>query len=217
MNMSVAQSNMIKQQLRTGDVLNQAILDLYQTLPREAFVPESYQQLAYSDLQIPLAHGQKMLTPLEEATIIQKLNLQGNERVLEIGTGTGYMTALLAQLSNQVTSVDCHQDFTEMAKANLARFNIENVELHTGDAHRGWMDKAPYDVIVITGALSELDEIFKPQLMKHGKLFAIIGNEPVMQGKLLILDDNDQWHEQVLFDTLVQPLSSNQKTNHFSF
>lgn len=217
MNIDTAQLNMIKQQLRTGDVLNEAIIDLYQALPRDAFVPKAYQAFAYSDFKIPLAHQQKMLTPLEEATILQALNLQGNETVLEIGTGCGYMTALLAKCAQQVISVDCFEEMTKAAQKNIEAFDIENVSLITGDAHRGWMDNAPYDVIVISGALSYLDDIFKPQLMKQGKLFAIIGDGHVMQGRLFTLDAEEQWQQQVLFDTTVAPLQNKGEGSTFIF
>lgn len=205
-NVDFAQSNMIKQQLRTGNVLNNTILNLYQTLPRDTFVPRIYKQFAYSDYQIPLNHQQKMLTPLEESSLLQALNLQGTELVLEIGTGCGYLTALLAQCSKEVISVDYYDDFTRQAKENLAKFNINNVTLHTGDAHRGWMTDAPYDVIVITGAIKTLGDVFKTQIMKTGKIFAITGTFPAMRGSLFTLDEEEQWVEKILFDTCVEPL-----------
>ena len=217
MNVNLAQSNMIKQQLRTGDVLNPTVLNLYQSISREDFVPRNYKQFAYSDYNIPLSHDQKMLTPLEEATILQALDLEGSESVLEIGSGSGYLTALLAQCAAQVTSVDYFKDITEHTQRNLSKYNIDNVSLYTGDAHRGWMEQAPYDVIVITGALPKLDDIFKPQLMKHGKLFAIIGNGCAVRGSIFTLDDNDQWQEHMLFDTTVSPLVSPYKNSSFNF
>lgn len=208
---------MVKQQLRTGDVLNSSILGLYQTLPREHFIPRPYKQFAYSDYRIPLGHGQKMLTPLEEATILQALNLKGTESVLEIGTGSGYFTALLSQCAQHVVSVDYFPELTKHAAINLGRFHIDNVSLYTGDAHRGWMDNAPYDVIVVTGAIPRVDDIFKPQLMKHGKLFAIVGSPPAMHGVLFTLDDHDNWIQQILFDTYVDPLISHNETSKFTF
>ena len=217
MNINLAQSNMIKQQLRTGNVLNNTLLGLYQTLPRDSFVPRTYKQFAYSDYKIPLEHQQKMLTPLEEATILQALNLNGTESVLEIGTGCGYFTALLAQCAKQVISVDYYQSITEQAQTNLEKFNISNVSLHTGDAHRGWMDSAPYDVIVITGALDHLSDVFKTQLMKSGKLFAIIGTGAAMTGSIFTLDAQEQWVETILFDTCVEPLITNQTISDFDF
>ncbi len=202
---------MVKQQLRTGNVLKNNILSLYQSIPREYFVPRQYKQFAYSDLQIPLGHNERMLTPLEESTILQSLDLKGTEQVLEIGTGCGYLTALLSRISAHVTSIDCHQDLIKKAESNLTRFNIENVSLITGDGHKGLLDRAPFDVIVITGALLQLPDIFKPQLMKGGKLFAIIGNNEAMKGTLFQLDEHEQWQEQILFETNVPYLSASIK------
>lgn len=217
LNTALAQSNMVKQQLRTGNVLNNTILNLYQTLPREYFVPREYKQFAYSDLQIPLGDGQTMLTPLEEATILQALKLNGTETVLEVGTGSGYFTALLAQCAHHVVSVDNNKAFTEKASKNLTQFNIENVTLYTGDAHRGWMDKAPYDVIVLTGAIDELTDIFRPQLMKGGKLFAIIGKDKAMQGTLFQLNQDDSWTKNVLFETSISRLMASHEAESFTF
>lgn len=217
MNMNLAQTNMVKQQLRTGNVLNNSILSLYQALPRENFVPRTYKQFAYSDFKIPLAHKQKMLTPLEESIILQELKLKGNETILEIGTGSGYLTALLAQCASHVVSVDYFKDITMQAKEKLDLYNIKNVTLETGDAHRGWMEQAPYDVIVITGAINQLDDIFKPQLMKSGKIFAIVGTYPVMKGSIFSLSKDEQWQEKVLFDTCVEPLLTNHTNSTFNF
>ncbi len=217
MNMNIAQTNMVKQQLRTGNVVDNSILGLYQALPRESFVPRTYKQFAYSDFKIPLAQQQKMLTPLEESVILQELDLQGNENILQIGTGSGFLTALLAQNSAHVISVDYYKDITEQAESNLKQFNIKNVSLETGDAHRGWMDDAPYDVIVMTGAVETLDEIFKPQIMKSGKMFAIVGTYPVMKGSIFSLDQDEQWQEKILFDTCVEPLLTNHTKSTFNF
>lgn len=217
MNINFAQSNMIKQQLRTGNVLNNSVLNLYQALPRDSFVPRTYKQFAYSDYQIPLGHQQKMLTPLEEATILQALDLKGTETVLEIGTGCGYMTALLAQCAQHVVSVDYYRDITEQAQKNLDKFNINNVSLETGDAHRGWMENAPYDVIIITGAIPKLDDVFKLQIMRTGKIFAIIGQDSAMRGSLFTLDEQEQWIEKILFNTTVAPLIDPSPHTEFQF
>lgn len=209
--------NMIKQQLRPGDVLNETILALYAEIPRENFVPNQFSHFAYSDMQIDLEHEQRMMTPLEEAKILQALTLSGNETVLEVGTGTGFLTALLSRLCKQVISVDYYADFTAQARRKLAEHQCTNVELLTGDASRGWVDKAPYDTIVFTGALEALDETHRLQLLPGGKLFAIIGKEPVMQAQLHILDHNNTWHTEVLFETNIPPLIDKLKPNDFVF
>lgn len=208
---------MIKQQLRTGSVLDETILDLYVNIPRHEFVPEIHQDFAYADLQIPLAHNQVMLTPLEEATILQELKLSGNEVVLEVGTGSGFFTALLSKLARSVISVDYFEDFTHNAKSKLAQFNCENVELITADANNGYVEQAPYDVIVYTGAINRLSDLQKLQLLPGGKLFAILGEHPVMQGKLYTLDHHENWSEKLLFSTDIPVLINKFSKESFVF
>jgi protein-L-isoaspartate(D-aspartate) O-methyltransferase len=213
--MNIALDNMIKQQLRTGDVLNEDVLSLFEAYPREVFVPQGYKEFAYSDMQIPLAHEQQMMTPLEEGKILEALKLKGNEYVLEVGTGSGYLTTLLAKSSKRLVTVDYFDDFTDAAKQKLEQHGIDNVEFFTGDACRGWMEKAPYDVIVMTGSITEVAKCFKPQLMRGGKLFTVLGQAPAMHGVLLTLNDDDTWHKQILFETNTKPLID--KTKHDSF
>lgn len=208
---------MVKQQLRTGDVLNETILNLYDVVPRPQFIPEPYSEFAYSDMQIPLAHGQRMLTPLEEGKILQALNLQGNETVLEIGTGTGFLTALLSKLCKQVISVDYFADFTAYASKKLKEHQCDNVELITGDGCRGWLEKAPYDVIVFTGAIEQLTDTHKLQVLPGGKMFVILGQSPVMQGLLYELDHNANWTKTLLFETDIPPLVDQLKPKEFVF
>jgi protein-L-isoaspartate(D-aspartate) O-methyltransferase len=193
--------NMIKQQLRTGNVLNETILSLYDTLPRHAFVPDELKHIAYSDLQLPLPHKQRMMTPLEEATILQALALKGHEHVLEIGTGSGFFTALLSRLCQHVTSLDIYPDFTEHAQKALATQQCENVTLLTGDASRGWLDGAPYDVVIYTGALPQLTDMHRLQVLPGGQLFAMVGQAPIMQGQLHTLNHQKVWQTRLLFET----------------
>ncbi|AHE66548.1 protein-L-isoaspartate O-methyltransferase family protein [Legionella oakridgensis] len=209
--------NMIKQQLRTGDVLDESILELYKTIPRDEFVPNDYKHFAYSDMQISLPHGQRMMTPLEEAQMLQALALNGNETVLEVGTGTGFLTALLSRLAKQVISLEYFADFTANARRKLTEHHCTNVELITGDACRGWLDKAPYDVMIFTGALDALTETHRLQLLPGGKLFAIIGKEPIMQGQLHTLGYNNQWQEKLIFETNIPPLINKLKPKEFVF
>ena len=209
--------NMIKQQLRTGDVLGDRILDLFKQIPRDAFVPSQLKNFAYSDMQIELAQKQRMLTPLEEGSILQALNLQGHEVVLEIGTGTGFFTALLSRLCKRVISVDYHAEFTSAARRNLAEQQCNNVELFTGDASRGWLEQAPYDVIVFTGALESLEETHRLQLLPGGRIFAIIGKEPMMEGLLFELDHNGGWQRRFIFDTNIPPLIDKLRPRKFVF
>lgn len=208
---------MIKQQLRTGDVLNETILSLYDELPREEFVHGAMQQFAYSDMQIPLAHQQRMMTPLEEARILQALKLQGTETILEVGTGSGYLTALLSRLGRQVISVDYYADFTTSARLKLDKYSCNNVQLITGDAHRGWLEAAPYDVVVMTGAIEKITETHRLQVLPGGKLLAIVGREPIMQCLLLTLDHQGNWTQELIFETCVPPLINKLKPKEFVF
>lgn len=217
MNNNTARINMVKQQLRTSDVLDEAILDLYESVPRHQFVPEQYAAFAYSDMQIPLGHGQKMLTPLEEGIILQALKLKGHETVLEVGTGSGFFTALLSKLCKKVISVDFYADFTAAAAARLKAHHCDNVELFTGDASRGWLEKAPYDVVVFTGGIEKLTKTHKLQVLPGGKLFSIEGDSPAMQGRLYSLDHNENWTNMFLFETDTPVIVDRLKPKKFVF
>ena len=217
MSNQAARINMIKQQLRTGNVLDERVLALYNSIPRESFVPHKFQPFAYSDMQIPLSHEQCMMTPLEEALLLQSLDLKGHEVILEVGTATGFLTALLSRLCKKVISVDYYADFTLNARRKLAEHACSNVELFTGDASQGWIDLAPYDVIVFTGAVETLSDIQRLQLLPGGKLFAIIGKQPVMQGQLHELNHQDVWSKQVVFETCLPPLVDKLKHDSFVF
>lgn len=215
--MQTAQINMIKQQLRTGNVLNEQILRLYADIPREAFVPEAYKAFAYSDKQLPLAHNQCMMTPLEEGLILQALKLNNHETVLEIGTGTGFLTALLSRLAKHVVSLDYYETFTEKARERLRQFECHNVTCITADAAQGYVDKAPYDVIVFSGGMETLTEIQRLQLLPGGRLIAILGRAPIMQVQLHHLDHHGQWSEQILFETCLPPLIDKLSHQRFVF
>lgn len=217
MNNHSARINMIKQQLRTGDVLNESILNLYDVLPRHEFVPDQYSHFAYSDMQIPLANGQRMLTPLEEGIILQALDLKGTETLLEVGTGSGFLTAMLSKLCKKVISVDYFSEFTQNAARKLETHHCNNVELITGDACRGWLEKAPYDIMVITGSVEKLIETHKLQIVPGGKLFAITGKFPSMRASMHELDHDNVWHETLLFETDIPPLLDQLKPKEFVF
>lgn len=206
MDIEQARTNMITQQFRTWGVVNQAILTLFHLVKRETFVPVAYKSLAFADMAIPLGHGQYMLNPRDEAKILDALNIQPNERVLEIGTGSAYFTALLAHLAKYVESVDIFSDFTESALQKLSASNLRNVMLHTADAALGYKKNTQYDVIVITGSLPVLPKNFFQQINITGRLFAITGQSPTMEAVLFTRTDHDQWQKNVLFETDVLPL-----------
>lgn len=212
-----ARTNMIKQQLRTGDVLNESVISLYDTVLRHEFVPEEFIPFAYSDMQIPLNHDQRMLTPLEEGKIVQALDLKGFETVLEIGTGSGFLTALLSKLCHKVISIDYYADFTVEAARKLKKHHCDNVELITGDGVQGWLEKAPYDVVVFTGALEKINDTHRLQVLPGGKLFTIEGTFPVMQGQLNELDHSGNWLTSLLFETCIPFLINKAKSKEFVF
>ncbi len=201
MNLENARFNMIEQQIRPWEVLDQRVLDLLNELPREDFVPQRYRKLAYADTTIPLENGQVMMPPRVEARILQGLNIQADETVLEVGTGSGYVTALLASLAEYVYSVDINAEMTRTAGDKLADHGIVNVTLETGDAARGWDAHAPYDVIVITGSLPLLPDNFKQALKVGGRLLAIVGDSPVMEVVLISREGENEWAQETLFET----------------
>ena len=217
MNVQSTRINMIKQQLRTGDVIDESILELFREIARDEFVPAKYKDFAYSDMQLELAHQQRMMTPLEEAKILQALNLTGNETVLEVGTGTGFLTALLSRRCKKLISVDYFADFTANAKLNLSKYKCDNVELLTADAHKGYLEKAPYDVVVFTASLEKLTDSHLLQIVPGGRLFAIVGKEPIMQGQLHSLDHDNKWHKKMIFETNIPSLINETKPNGFIF
>ena len=206
MNFEQARMNMIEQQIRTWEVLDQNVLDLIAEIHREDFVPVAYRQLALADVQLPLAHDQVTMTPKVEARLLQALNIQMSDKVLEIGTGCAYLTALLARSSQHVTSVDIYPEFTGVAKVKLASHAIQNVTLETGDAVSGWSSRSPYDVIVVTGSVPVLDACFQKQLSLRGRLFIITGVAPVMEALLLTRVGDNEWLKESLFETSIPAL-----------
>lgn len=213
-----AKINMVKQQLRTGDVLDEKILSLFEAFPRHEFVPKGWENFAYSDKQIPLMYDERMMTPLEEGKLLQALSLKGNETVLEVGTGTGFLTTLLSQLCKKVISIDYYSAFTESAKQKLETHRCTNVELITGDASSGWFEYAPYDVIIFTSAIEKMNETYKVQLARAGKLFIILGKAPIMRAQLWELQtDSNAWKIEELFETNLPPIIDNKQIRPFVF
>ena len=212
-----ARFNMIEQQIRTWEVLDQKVLDLLFTLRREDFVPPPYRGLAFADMEIPLGHGEKMLQPKLEARMVQELALLETDRVLEVGTGSGYMTALLATLSAHVFSVDIIAEFTRSASERLAAHGIRNVTLDTGDAALGWDEHGPYDAIVLTGSVPILPESFEGALKPGGRLLAVVGEPPVMQAQLITAAAADAYNSVVLFETCIAPLRNALRPERFVF
>jgi protein-L-isoaspartate(D-aspartate) O-methyltransferase len=212
-----ARFNMIEQQIRTWEVLDTAVLELLKQVPREDFVSEQYKGLAFADLEIPIGHGQTMLSPKMEARIVQALQIKPSDRVLEIGTGSGYLTALLAKLAGHVYSVESVAELSETARARLASRGIRNVTLEIGNAAQGWAAHAPYDVIVYTGSLPVAPESVRNSLTMDGRLFVVVGEAPVMQATMIRRVAADGFHREVLFETCVPALSCAPQPERFQF
>jgi protein-L-isoaspartate(D-aspartate) O-methyltransferase len=212
-----ARFNMIEQQIRTWEVLDQRVLDLLFTVRREDYTPEIYRALAFMDMEIPLGHGEKMLQPKLEARMLQALELTPSDRVLEIGTGSGYMTALLASLSAHVYSVDIYEDFTRAAGAKLRQHGVTNVTLESGDAARGWDKHGPYDAIVLTGSVPILSERFLASLKPGARLLAVVGEPPVMEAQLITCAGTAAYNSVALFETCIAPLKNAPQPERFVF
>jgi len=216
LNLQQARENMVLQQIRTWDVLDQRVLDLLEAMPREDFVPETYRRLAYADIGIPLGLSEFMMNPKVEARMLQALDVQTHESVLEIGTGSGFVTALLASLARYVYSVELHPGLLEAATRRLAEHGIINVNLATGDAARGWSNCGQVDVIAITGSLPVLPETFQDILTIGGRLFAIVGDSPAMTAKLITRVSDTEFRSENLFETDLPPLRNALQPNRFT-
>lgn len=210
-----ARFNMVEQQIRPWDVLDARVLEVFESLLREAFVPKRHRNLAYADIQLPLPHDEAMMEPRLEARLLQALDPRPDECALEIGTGTGYLTACLARLAGQVTSVDIQVEFRDLAAAQLSAQAIRNVCLEVGDAAQGWDDGQRYDAIAVTGSLPELHRGYHHSLSIGGRLFVIVGDRPIMEALLITRVGEDQWATESLLDTSIRPLRNARRTERF--
>lgn len=203
-----ARVNMVKQQVRTWDVLDPKVLDLIARIPREEFVPDTYRELAFSDTEIPIGHGQRMMTPKLEARILQALDIQPDDVILEIGTGSGYLTACMADNGARVISTDIQAEFTEKAAEVLQAQGIDNVTLVTANGLTETQEGGPFDVIAVTGSLPRIGEKLKRQLTMGGRLFAVAGDSPAMEATLITRVGDYQWREEAIFETDLERLEN---------
>jgi len=211
MDMEQARFNMIEQQIRPWEVLDPEVLGLLAAVKREVFVPEALTLLAFADLELPIGHGQAMLPPKIEARILQEVGVRNTDIVLEVGTGSGHMAALLASKAEYVYSVEIDPVLAETARRNLRHAGVANVSVETGDASQGWSGPSPYDVIVISGSLPELPDVFLQQLKLGGRLAAFIGEAPVMEAQLIIRTADKAFNTINLFETVVAPLTTRKR------
>jgi protein-L-isoaspartate(D-aspartate) O-methyltransferase len=216
-----ARFNMVEQQIRTWDVLDQNVLDLLFEVHREDFVTAQYRSLAFVDMEIPLsanaAPDERMLSPKLEARMVQELTIKPTDRILEVGTGSGYMTALLAKRGAHVTSVEINPELSTLASAKLAAHGISNVTLDIGDAARGWDSRAPYDVIVLTGSVPVLADEFQRGLKPGGRLLAVVGEAPVMEARLTTHTGAGATATVALFETCIPALRNAPQPERFVF
>lgn len=220
MDLEQSRFNMVEQQIRPWDVLDHEVLKLLFELRREEFVPPAYRSLAFVDMEIPLGYGEVMLAPKLEARILQELQVKKTDKILEVGSGSGYLSALLAKKGGYVYSVEIVPELKAMAEKNLQAHGISNVKVELGDASHGWPEHAPYDVIVLTGSTPVLPEAFQKSLKTGGRLFAVVGDEPVMQAVLvtcLAQEAAGAYNRVGLFETCILPLKNAKQPARFTF
>jgi len=217
MNFEQARFNMVEQQVRPWEVLDERVLGLLETIHREDFVPVRYRKMAFADLAIPLACDQTMMKPVVEGRLLQALGLQPDETVLEIGTGSGFITACLAQMAKRVVSVDIFEELSSEAAVKLEEKNIRNVELETGDVMLGWQPEQAHDVVVVTGSVPVVPEHFLGWVNPGGRLFVVCGESPLMEVRLLTRLNATDWREESLFETDLTQLVNADKAPQFEF
>ena len=215
MNLDQARFFMVEQQIRPWDILDPKILDLYMDIPRHLFVDENQQELAYTDIELPIGHGEVMMAPKIEAKLLQALDIDEEESVLEIGTGSGFLTALLANLAAEVTTVELHEDLMNAAKTRLSSFN--NIDFQSGDGAQNWDDGKQYDAIILTGSVAEVPQAYKEKLNLGGRLAVISGQAPAMSAQLFTRISNQEWEQEVLFETELAPLNNAAPSATFKF
>jgi protein-L-isoaspartate(D-aspartate) O-methyltransferase len=217
MNIEQARFNMIEQQIRPWEVLDPQVLDLLFVVKREDFVPDAYRNLAFADMEIPLGSGQAMLAPKIEAKLLQELDITKTDKVLEIGTGSGYMAALLAARAEHVVTVECRPELAEVARRNLERAGVNNVTVEVGNGANGWAQRGPYDAIVVSASLPAVPAALLRQLRVGGRLAVIVGEAPVMEAQLITCSADGVYNTVNLFETVVPALDGVEARSAFSF
>jgi protein-L-isoaspartate(D-aspartate) O-methyltransferase len=217
MNVEQARFNMIEQQIRPWDVLDPAVLALLAVVKREDFVPPAYRALAFVDTEVPLAEGQLMLAPRVEARMLQELKVQRHETVLEIGTGSGFMAALLAHRAQRVITLEDRPALVRMATENLRRAGIANVSVREADGRAGLAAEGPFDAIMLSGSVANVPQVLLDQLKAGGRLIAIEGAEPMMRAVLYTRQSGASLSKVELFDTVAPRLDGFAEPTRFRF
>ena len=209
---------MVAQQIRTCEVLDERLLGRLREVPREEFVPTKYRAMAFADMSIPLGRGQVMFSPMLEARLIDSLALSAPDRVLEVGTGTGYLTAVMAGLAHSIYSVEIVPEFKLNAARNLNALSLSDIHLEMGDAARGWPRHGPYDAILVSGALPlGPDPAFRASLAVGGRLVVIVGTAPAREVRVITRHEADRFSERSLFETDVPVLINAPQPDPFRF
>jgi len=201
LNIELARRNMIEQQVRPWDVLDSRVLEALSAIRREDFVPAGGRQLAFADIELPLGHGEAMMKPVVEGRILQAAAAEKSDRVLEVGTGSGFLTACLARLAAEVVSIDQHADFVEAARVRLAGAGVRNANVETAEAVHGYAPKHAFDVMVVTGAVATLPTRWREWVKPGGRLVAVVGESPVQRAILFTRNASGNWSEQPVFET----------------
>jgi protein-L-isoaspartate(D-aspartate) O-methyltransferase len=227
MDIEKARQNMIEQQIRTWEVLDQSVLDLLPVVKRENFVPAAYRQIAFVDMEIPLRieqadgstydSGEAMFAPKMEARFLQELGVRPHERVLELGTGSGYMAALTAHKAQHVLSIEIDERLAAFARSNLSRAGVLNVTVEIGDGARGWPARAPYDAIMVSGSLPVLPPDLLAQLRIGGRLAVVVGSDPVMTAQIVTRVSESGYETLGIFETRIKPLRNAWQPSTFRF
>jgi protein-L-isoaspartate(D-aspartate) O-methyltransferase len=217
MNFEQARFNMVEQQVRPWEVLDERVLTLLEKTHREDFVPVRYRKMAFTDMAIPLDHGQSMMKPVVEGRLLQALELKPDETALEIGTGSGFITACLSRMARHVISVDLYDQFTNEVAAKLKEKGISNVELETGNVMTGWQPEQAHDVLVVTGSVPSIPDHFRGWVNPGGRIFVVCGDEPAMEAMLLTKLSATEWREESLFETDLARLIGAERAPEFIF
>lgn len=217
MNLEKARFNMVEQQIRPWQVLDPHVLSVLSSVPRELFVPMAYQALAYTDTEIALGHGQSMVPPRVDARLMHDLQLKGSEKVLEIGTGSGYLAALLAARAQRVISLEVNPELASQARNNLQRAGVTHVDVRVADGSQGAASDGPFDAIVLGGSVAEVPQALLQQLSSQGRLIAIVGQDPIMSATLFTRTGEATWDTQSLWDTYAPRLQGFAEPSRFHF